>query len=124
VNDNYGHDAGDEVLRQFAARIALQIRETDSLFRLAGDEFTLLLENLTAGEADALRVAEKILAAMQAPFVLPEAAVTLSSSIGIALYSPGGNREADALVAAADEAMYEAKHSGKNTIRLARPAEH
>jgi len=120
VNDNYGHDAGDEVLRQFAARIALQIRETDSLFRLAGDEFTLLLENLTAGEADALRVAEKILVAMQAPFVLPEAAVTLSSSIGIAVYAPGGNREADALVAAADEAMYEAKHSGKNTIKIAR----
>lgn len=119
VNDTWGHDAGDEVLRQFARRIRQQIRETDQLFRLAGDEFTLLLENLHHGEMDATRIAEKILSAMQTPFQLATTEVTLSSSIGIALYQPGILRDADSLLSAADGAMYQAKHAGKNRFVLA-----
>lgn len=119
VNDTWGHDAGDEVLRQFASRIRAQIRETDQLFRLAGDEFTLLLENLNDAPGDARRIADKILIAMQQPFCLDAAQVVLSSSIGIALHFPGMDRDAEQLLAAADDAMYRAKHSGKNRSCLA-----
>ncbi len=121
INDNFGHDAGDELLQQFAQRIESHLRETDTLFRLAGDEFTLILENLQHGEPDACRKARQLLEAMADPFVLTAATVTLSSSIGIACYRPHAEMSAEALLAHADQAMYQAKRTGKNRFVVAAP---
>lgn len=121
INDNFGHDAGDELLQQFAQRIQSHLRETDTLFRLAGDEFTLILENLQHGEPDACRKARQLLEAMADPFVLTAATVTLSSSIGIACYRPHAEMSAEALLGHADQAMYQAKRGGKNRFVVAAP---
>lgn len=119
VNDQWGHDAGDEVLRQFARRIQHQVRETDSVYRLAGDEFTLIVESLHQPQDEAEQIAGKICAATTEPFDLGKTQANLSTSIGIALYYPGQLRNADRLLAAADQAMYQAKHSGKNAVCMA-----
>lgn len=119
VNDQWGHDAGDEVLRQFARRIQHQVRETDSVYRLAGDEFTLIVESLHQPQDEAEQIAGKICAATTEPFDLGKTQAYLSTSIGIALYYPGQLRNADRLLAAADQAMYQAKHSGKNAVCIA-----
>lgn len=121
INDNFGHDAGDELLQQFAQRIQSHLRETDTLFRLAGDEFTLILENLQHGQPDAGRKARQLLEAMAEPFVLTAATVTLSSSIGIACYRPHARMNAEALLGHADQAMYQAKRAGKNRFVVAAP---
>ena len=121
INDNFGHDAGDELLQQFAQRIQSHLRETDTLFRLAGDEFTLILENLQHGEQDACLKARQLLEAMADPFVLTAATVTLSSSIGIACYRPHAEMSAEALLGHADQAMYQAKRAGKNRFVVAAP---
>lgn len=121
INDNFGHDAGDELLQQFAQRIHSHLRETDTLFRLAGDEFTLILENLQHGEQDACLKARQLLEAMADPFVLTAATVTLSSSIGIACYRPHAEVSAEALLGHADQAMYQAKRAGKNRFVVAAP---
>lgn len=119
VNDSLGHDAGDEVLREFARRIRQQVREVDVLYRLAGDEFILLLENLHMAPDEAQTVGQKICQAMVPPFCLEAGEARLSTSIGVALYWPHQPRAVAALVAAADQAMYAAKRAGKNGIYLA-----
>ncbi|HTH94575.1 MAG TPA: diguanylate cyclase [Rhodocyclaceae bacterium] len=118
VNDTYGHEAGDAVLREFAARISSSVRTTDMVARLAGDEFTVILEQLVADD-DATRIAQKLLTLMQAPFALSNASVHLSSSIGIALFHSVDAVTPDQLVHAADQAMYAAKRAGKNQIQHA-----
>lgn len=118
INDKHGHEAGDAVLRQFAGRIGGCVRVTDMVARLAGDEFTIILERLH-GDADAAEVAAKLLTAMEAPFDIDAARVTLSTSIGIALFRPADAATPDQLLHAADQAMYAAKRSGKNRVELA-----
>jgi diguanylate cyclase (GGDEF)-like protein/PAS domain S-box-containing protein len=118
VNDRYGHDAGDELLRILAQRIVATVRRTDTVARLAGDEFVVVLELLSHAD-DAVDVAAKLLPALSHPFALEVATVTLSGSIGIALHDPASRESPDALLARADHAMYEAKHGGKNRYRIA-----
>jgi diguanylate cyclase (GGDEF)-like protein/PAS domain S-box-containing protein len=113
VNDGYGHEAGDELLRTLAQRIVGVVRTTDTVARLAGDEFVVVLEMLS-GNADALEVAEKILQAIQQPFALTAATLTLSGSIGITMYWPEDMTNPDQLITLADGAMYAAKKMGKN----------
>ena len=115
VNDQYGHQAGDELLVQFSERLVEAVREVDLAARLGGDEFTVILERLQS-PADAVTVAEKILHAMRQPFVLEAATVHMSSSIGVAIYQPGQEISQDALLALADKAMYAAKNAGKNQV--------
>ena len=122
VNDTYGHDAGDEVLQQFAQRIQSHLRGTDTLFRLGGDEFTLILENLADEAQGAEHKAQQLLETMQSQFELTSARVSLSSSIGIALYQPASQLSSDELLTLADGAMYQAKHAGKNRFVLAASA--
>jgi diguanylate cyclase (GGDEF)-like protein/PAS domain S-box-containing protein len=117
INDAFGHEGGDRVLVEFARRLEASVRATDLVARLAGDEFVIVLENL-ADAPDAERVAEKILAAMPAPFALAGRDVPLSTSIGLALRWPGGI-DADALLRAADKALYEAKGAGRATYSVA-----
>ena len=111
INDSFGHDVGDALLKAFAQRVSDTVREVDVFARLGGDEFALLLENVSSPRA-AEKVAGKVVQAMQAPFQLGERAVTVSTSIGIAYYRPG--MPAEDLIQRADQAMYAAKHGGRN----------
>ncbi len=112
VNDTLGHTAGDELLQTVAARIRQQVRESDTVARIGGDEFTVILPDI-ARRDEAETVAKKIIAALAAPFRLgsQKKSVEIGTSIGIAVY-PADARDADALIKAADAAMYRAKQVG------------
>ena len=115
VNDTYGHDAGDELLRLFAARIQHSVRTVDTVSRFAGDEFTVILEQLVDNDG-ALEVATKILLAMRQPFTLSGATVSVTSSIGVAMFLPDDTTSLETLMRQADSAMYAAKHGGKDRV--------
>lgn len=117
INDTLGHHSGDELLKQVATRLAATVRKTDTVARLAGDEFTILLEKLMAPEQDIKAVADKIIAAIQAPFVLGDNTVVVTTSIGLALHIVE-DPNLDEILRRADNAMYRAKNSGKNCWRL------
>lgn len=115
VNDNLGHAAGDIVLQQAASRLSECLREMDTVSRLGGDEFTVLLPEMEdAIDADA--VAQKIVDAIAQPFDIGGKSVTVTCSVGIALY-PDGADDAGTLVRHADFAMYTAKQAGHNCFR-------
>ena len=118
VNDTHGHEEGDELLRQFGARLAAAVRKTDLVARLAGDEFVVVLEML-ASAGDAEDTARKLLACIREPYTLHATTVTVGASIGVALFAPGDKPDLDAWLARADHAMYAAKRGGKNAVRLA-----
>ena len=119
INDTLGHEAGDEALRQTAARFSAVVRETDTLARVGGDEFVLLLSDLEAdAEAAVSRVAAKYIEALQLPLQIAGKPCYLGVSIGIALGQ--GEHTADALMLTADQAMYQAKAAGRNQHVLAR----
>ncbi len=105
VNDTLGHTAGDELLQAVAARIRQQVRESDTVARIGGDEFTVILPDIARRE-EAETVARKIIAALAAPFQLgrQKRSVEIGASIGIAVY-PADAGDADALIKAADAAM-------------------
>ncbi|MEO5701445.1 MAG: diguanylate cyclase [Casimicrobiaceae bacterium] len=111
INDRLGHDAGDEVLKAMATRLAASVRTGDSVFRLGGDEFTIVLEDSDA-PADNCAIAQRILAACALP-TASGVAVRLSGSIGMAIY-PDDGRDPSALLEIADAAMYAAKRAGGN----------
>jgi len=117
INDSLGHAAGDEVLKGFAQRLCGAVRETDTVARLAGDEFVVLLEALSA-PAEAESVAQKILDAVQVPMRLGGCTHHVSTSLGITLYD-GDARTPALLLAQADAALYAAKTAGRNTWRMA-----
>lgn len=116
INDTHGHDIGDLLLQEAAKRIHECIRESDTVSRIGGDEFIVLLSIIEAAH-DAKVVAEKICHALNQPFELVGVNLCISSSIGIAIYPEHGS-EASALLKNADTAMYYAKASGGNTVRL------
>jgi diguanylate cyclase (GGDEF)-like protein len=97
VNDSFGHDVGDEVIRQCAARLSECMRRSDSVARMGGDEFTLLLEN-TDNTTDIARIAEKIIEMLSSPFQVNDYELNVGCSIGIALY-PQAGCDADSLPA-------------------------
>jgi diguanylate cyclase (GGDEF)-like protein/PAS domain S-box-containing protein len=117
INDTLGHGGGDAVLQEFARRLSGAVRATDSVCRLAGDEFTIILENL-ATAAEARLVAGKILDAMRRPFDVDGVLLAVSTSIGIACMG-AGVRQAQLLTRRADEALYKAKELGRNQAWLA-----
>lgn len=117
VNDSWGHEAGDQVLQEVARRLSEGRRKIDSVARLAGDEFTVVLEGLAIeGRASAVEIAETLLASLCRPFQIGAGAVQISASIGIAFHLPGADVSADELLKIADSAMYEAKRAGKSRI--------
>jgi diguanylate cyclase (GGDEF)-like protein/PAS domain S-box-containing protein len=118
INDGLGHAAGDEVLKVFAARLSASVRETDTVARLAGDEFVLILEDLHA-EAEAEAVARKILDAIGQPFSVSGQTLRVSTSIGIAFHAEGDTLP-EQLLSAADKALYRAK-AERNTYCVATP---
>jgi diguanylate cyclase (GGDEF)-like protein len=111
VNDQHGHDAGDDLLRLVADRLRRCIRPGDTVARLGGDEFAVLLESLT-GAAGAREVTDRIIAAIAAPSAVIGHEVTIGVSIGIAHYT--GAEDAEQLLRNADLAMYRAKSLGKS----------
>ncbi|HEB95474.1 MAG TPA: EAL domain-containing protein [Sedimenticola thiotaurini] len=120
VNDTFGHDTGDRLLLQLTERLRGLIREADTLARLGGDEFTIILHQLEDRPQTFSRVsaiAEQIIEAVNQPFLIDGHDISLSASVGIALYPrDAGNRKQ--LILHADRAMYHAKESGKNTFRF------
>jgi diguanylate cyclase (GGDEF)-like protein len=119
INDTLGHDAGDEVLRQVAARIGQLCRKSDTLCRLGGDEFVLLLPAI-ADQDDAVRVARNVIASVTAPMSIDGLDCTLTPSIGIASH-PADGLDGAALMGNADIAMYRAKAAGKNGYQCYTP---
>jgi diguanylate cyclase (GGDEF)-like protein/PAS domain S-box-containing protein len=116
INDTMGHTAGDELLLEMARRLRECVRDDDTVARLGGDEFTIILSELRQAE-DAVQVAEKILAAVQEPLKIAGKPITVSASIGIALY-PVDGVDPESLLRNADSAMYRAKEEGRNTYQL------
>jgi len=115
INDSFGHAAGDQVLKDVAERLRLVSRSSDTLARVGGDEFVVLLEGLT-GPGEAVQMAERLIAEMQRPFQAESRPVGLAASVGLALYPEHG--EGARLLAAADAAMYAAKRGGGNRYAL------
>ena len=116
INDSLGHAAGDLVLKEVASRIQDCLRESDTAARLGGDEFVVLLPAIEAPD-DAMFVAKKICHALCQPIDLGKHGLTVTTSIGIAVYPEHGSEE-EALLKHADAAMYHAKESGRNTACL------
>ena len=117
VNDDLGHEAGDDLLKGVAERLQECVRAEDTVARLGGDEFTFILSDIVSKEA-AGSVSKKIIDALSEPFFLNGQSVTIGCSIGISLF-PDSSENMDGLVKAADQAMYVAKSEGKNTYRYA-----
>ena len=116
VNDTLGHASGDELLKEVARRLSETVRLGDTVARISGDEFAVVLADLTKPE-DAALVAQKIVENLSAPFQVSGHELLVTASVGIASY-PGDGQDPESLLGAADAAMYRAKQSGRNTYQF------
>lgn len=116
INDELGHDAGDQVLEQIAARLKQCARDTDLVARLGGDEFILVSEGILDQE-DALRLGERLLDTLSLPIFLRDGNLSIGASIGISL-SNGVDPDVEALMRHADQAMYQRKRHGRHGVVL------
>jgi diguanylate cyclase (GGDEF)-like protein/PAS domain S-box-containing protein len=119
VNDSLGHAVGDELLRRTAARLRAAVRAGDTVARVGGDEFVLLLANLDKENVASL--ARKILDEVAAPLQIDHHRLAITTSVGISLF-PDDGADADALLRNADIALYRAKERGRNNFQLCTPA--
>jgi diguanylate cyclase (GGDEF)-like protein len=121
VNDEHGHAAGDLLLQELARRLVEAVRECDTVARLSGDEFVVMLENLGTSPLEAIEktqaVAVKILVSLNRPYQLPAGPCRNSCSIGATIID-GTHPSFDALCSQADAAMYDAKQAGRNEFRM------
>ena len=117
INDRFGHNVGDALLRAFAGRLSQTLRSTDTVARLGGDEFTVIMEGLPRPEV-ASTVAAKIVQAMNTPFFIEQQAINVTTSIGLAFYQ-GDATTVEALVQQADVMLYQAKGAGRNNVQVA-----
>jgi diguanylate cyclase (GGDEF)-like protein/PAS domain S-box-containing protein len=116
VNDSHGHDAGDQLLKEVAQRLTDCLRAEDTIGRQGGDEFIILLNELSA-DADAIAVADKIGEALSAPFQVQGSGMRIDASIGITVY-PRDGADFETLIKHSDTAMYRAKKSGERRYRF------
>ncbi|BEP39004.1 hypothetical protein GmRootV11_59780 (plasmid) [Variovorax sp. V11] len=118
INDQFGHQTGDELLKAFSGRLSQGLRSSDVRARLGGDEFTVIMEGLPHADI-AVSAAAKLVVAMQAPFdIEQQPTIRVTASIGVAFYQGGGTTAA-ALVKQADEMLYRAKRAGRNNVQVA-----
>jgi diguanylate cyclase (GGDEF)-like protein/PAS domain S-box-containing protein len=122
INDTFGHAVGDSLLRQVSQRLSGSVRAGDTVGRLGGDEFGVVLSTLTCAQ-DAALLAQKIIASFSDPFALNQTDVYVTASIGITVY-PDDSTDQDALIKNADIAMYRAKDEGRNTYEFYAPGMH
>lgn len=115
VNDSFGHDAGDALLKELSERLLMSVRETDTVARLGGDEFVIVLEGIHSNN-DIRCVADKLLTATAHPVFLRGHEITCTVSIGISIYPQDGDN-VEELLKHADVAMYKAKEAGKNNFK-------
>jgi diguanylate cyclase (GGDEF)-like protein/PAS domain S-box-containing protein len=125
MNDTLGHGIGDMLLKQVAQRLSTCVREGDTVSRFGGDEFVILLENLSEHAAESSTqtrlVGEKILVTLNNPYLLADQQHSSTSSIGAALFK-GHQLSPEIILKQADHAMYLAKHAGRNTLHFFAPA--
>ncbi|HEX5392587.1 MAG TPA: diguanylate cyclase [Rhodocyclaceae bacterium] len=121
INDEYGHDTGDALLRQVSHRLRENVRAADTVARHGGDEFVILVPELQTSD-EARSLADKLLSIVGQPYLIANRLLAVTPSIGIALY-PDHGADPDSLVRAADLAMYEAKHRGRNKVVVANRSE-
>lgn len=119
INDTFGHDKGDLLLKEGARRLLSCVREVDTVARLGGDEFTVILDNLE-NKFVTERIAEDILSKFAQPFQLDDELVYISTSIGISVY-PADGEDVEVLLKNADQAMYAAKQDGRNRFHYFTP---
>jgi diguanylate cyclase (GGDEF)-like protein/PAS domain S-box-containing protein len=117
VNDSLGHTVGDSLLRAAGARLVTSVRAHDTVARMGGDEFTILLSDVN-GSSDAATVAQKLLDAVSHPIIVDGHELFVTTSIGIALFPEDGG-DAETLLKNADRAMYHAKEQGRNNYQFA-----
>lgn len=124
LNDTLGHNIGDMLLQQVAARLILAVRETDTVARLGGDEYVVMLEDLSEqpieAAAQAEIVCEKIMSSLNQPYQLAAHEYSCSSSIGVVIFK-GHNQSQEDILKHADIAMYQAKKAGRNAISFFNP---
>jgi diguanylate cyclase (GGDEF)-like protein/PAS domain S-box-containing protein len=118
INDSLGHTMGDNLLRSVAGRLTACVRRTDTVCRMGGDEFVILLSQVENAE-DAAITARKILRAVAAPHIIDNKSLDINVSIGGSTY-PGAGQDAESLLSQADAAMYEAKQHGRNRYEFFR----
>lgn len=119
VNDTLGHDVGDELLKEVAARLQKQCRQSDTVARIGGDEFVFILDNIQHRK-NAEVVAGKVMDTMARPVRINSHELQVSASIGIALY-PDDSAEIDGVIKCADTALYQAKGEGRNNYKMYAP---
>jgi len=117
INDTLGHDVGDELLKEVSSRIKTCLRTGDTVSRTGGDEFIIVLSEITHPD-DAALVADKIIKAINIPVQIADNTLNTSTSIGIAVYPINGSVDAQELMKKADKAMYAAKAAGRNGYRF------
>lgn len=117
INDSFGHGGGDLVLKEFGRRLSACVRQSDTVGRLAGDEFVILLEGLQ-GESECQLVAAKIIRAMERPFDIDGVARIVTTSLGVATCVSGAAASVDTLLKHADDALYRAKEKGRNRYAI------
>lgn len=121
INDQYGHEVGDRVLAEIASRLTELVHGGDTVARLGGDEFVLLLQDINE-ETECLSLVRKLLSIVTSPIYVDAIQVAVTASVGITLY-PKDHEAPEILLRHADQAMYIAKDSGKNTFHLYDPSE-
>lgn len=121
VNDSLGHEAGDELLKMVAKRLAKGIRGADVAARLGGDEFAVILDGLHS-KGEAWIIAQRLLGELQKPFQLQAGEVRIGGSLGMAFH-PGDGDNPTALLKSADMAMYRAKSEGRNRVKCYAPGD-
>ena len=122
INDEFGHAGGDLLLQEMSRRLRRSLRRRDIAGRLGGDEFVVILPDLAAGAEESRRLARSLAERMQElmaePYDLEGATLRVTASIGVALF-PSVDNTPEEIITAADQAMYQAKAAGRNTVKLA-----
>jgi diguanylate cyclase (GGDEF)-like protein len=116
VNDSMGHDVGDQLLKAVGKRLSSTMRKSDTVARIGGDEFVLVLPQIPQAD-EAAKFAQRALDAFREPFVCDGHRLHITTSIGVAVY-PEGGKDIESLLKSADTAMYWAKEQGRDIYRF------